>query len=302
MKQLLNNKLLKILSLYIAFLIPSLAFSQSNNGKDSLRITDPANYTLPKPFSFVKNVPKDIAKIFSAPFHERNLGGFLITLGTTVILLPYDQDLSKEVKRFCERNGLASKEDFNSPVRFKDARIIKIPQNLNSAFYQLGEGGTSMFVAGGLYLFGKINHDNKSICVASDLTESLITMGVVTQVLKRVTGRETPLKATTDGGEWRPFPAFTAFQKNTPNYDSYPSGHLASMSATVSTLILNYPEKNWIKVVGCSLVGLSGLSMMNNDVHWISDYPLAIALGYLSAKITFNRNHKMPIEKIIPVN
>jgi len=32
------------------------------------------------------------------------------------------------------------------------------------------------------------------------------------------------------------------------------------------------------------LIGLVGASMVNNRVHWASDYPLAIGLGYLCAK------------------
>jgi hypothetical protein len=63
------------------------------------------------------------------------------------------------------------------------------------------------------------------------------------------------------------------------------------MMATVTTLYLNYPDKKWIKPLGYTIMGLSSLVMINTDVHWTSDYPLALALGYVSARITHKKNH-----------
>jgi len=42
----------------------------------------------------------------------------------------------------------------------------------------------------------------------------------------------------------------------------------------------NYPEIKWIKPLGYTLTGLLGISMVNTGIHWYSDYPLAIVLGY----------------------
>ena len=63
--------------------------------------------------------------------------------------------------------------------------------------------------------------------------------------------------------------------------------------STVTILALNYPEKRYIKPVGYSLIGLVGLEMINNNVHWASDYPMAIALGYLCAKQVVKRSRKI---------
>lgn len=171
-------------------------------------------------------------------------------------------------------------------------RIVKIPKNLNTALYELGEGGTTMYIAAGLFIFGKINRDNRSLQAASDLTETFITMGLATQLLKRTTGRQTPAYATKDRGEWKFFPSNHNFNTKKPNYDSFPSGHLSTMMATVTVLSQDYPEKKWIKPIGYSLIGLTGFAMLNNGSHWASDYPLAIALGYLSGKITTSRHLK----------
>ena len=146
------------------------------------------------------------------------------------------------------------------------------------------------------------------------MAETFILMGVGTQVLKRISGRQSPSAATDAGGDWHFFPSFKNYQSNTPNYDAFPSGHIATLMSTVTILAQNYPEKRYIKPVGYSLIGLVGLSMINNNVHWVSDYPLAIALGYLCARQVVKRSRKIidllsskkirqncPIHLIIPM-
>lgn len=117
-------------------------------------------------------------------------------------------------------------------------------------------------------------------------------MGISTQILKRLSGRQTPSRANFAGGRWSAFPSFNNFKNEIDNYDSFPSGHLSTMMATVTVLSKNYPEKKWIKPVGYSLIGLTGFAMMNNKVHWAGDYPLAIALGHVAGSVIVNRHLK----------
>jgi hypothetical protein len=65
------------------------------------------------------------------------------------------------------------------------------------------------------------------------------------------------------------------------------------MMSSVTVLADNYPEIKWIRPVGYSLTGLLGYSMINNKVHWVSDYPLALALGYVCAKQVVKHNRKI---------
>ncbi len=252
--------------------------------------TDQHQYYQPEKFAFVKYIPSDLWKLVKSPFEKKNLPGLAIVAASTGVLIWQDQNIDDEVHRFAERIHVSGETVNDVPLKIGDARIIKIPQNINTAFYQLGEGGTSMLVAGGLYIYGKITKDYRSLQTASDLSETFITMGIATQLLKRSFGRQTPFMSTCDGGEWQPFPPFKSYQNHTPQYDAFPSGHLATMMATVTVLALNYPQKKWIKPLGYTLIGLTGFAMMNTEVHWASDYPLALALGYVSAKISFNRH------------
>ena len=80
-----------------------------------------------------------------------------------------------------------------------------------------------------------------------------------------------------------------------PSYDAFPTGHLATAMATVTVIADNYPEYRFVRPVGYSLMGLLGYAMLNNGVHWASDYPVGIALGYAFAKIAV-RNGRSRVE------
>jgi membrane-associated phospholipid phosphatase len=257
-------------------------------------------YTKPTYFSFVKKLPSDIFQTFKSPFVGKNYQGFLAVVAATGILVTVDKQAIKGVQKISTKIGLQAQTDYNIAFKVGDTKIVKVPQNLNSALYQMGEGGTSMLLAGGLWVYGKIKKDYRAIQTASDLTKTFFAMGFTTQVIKRITGRESPFTATTATGRWRPFPSFKKYQTETSNYDAFPSGHLATMMATVTVLRKNYPEKKWITPVGYTIMGLTSWAMMNTEVHWLSDYPLALAIGYISGKITTMKHQKVP-KKLVQV-
>ena len=109
-------------------------------------------------------------------------------------------------------------------------------------------------------------------------------MVIVTQVIKRSTGRESPVAASVERGRWRPFPSWSKYQGHVSAYDAFPSGHLATAIMGITIVAQNYGEYTFIKPVGYTLVSLLAFQMVNNNVHWISDYPLGIAIGYLIGK------------------
>ncbi|OQY96976.1 MAG: hypothetical protein B6D37_00315 [Sphingobacteriales bacterium UTBCD1] len=241
---------------------------------------------------FARYLPDDMWQIARSPFQKSNLKGLGIVAASTAILLPLDQMLVDNVRDISAKIHLTDSTEYGVALKIGTTKIIKIPKNINTALYQMGEGGTSMLLAGGLWIYGKIKKDYRAVQTAGDLAETFIIMGVTTQILKRIAGRESPFMATAKGGVWRPLPSFKEYQQNTSKYDAFPSGHLATMMATVTVLSENYPEKKWIKPVGYSIMGLTAWAMMNTEVHWAGDYPLALALGYLSGKISTMRHLK----------
>ncbi len=107
-----------------------------------------------------------------------------------------------------------------------------------------------------------------------------------------MSGRQSPgpaIDSGNPGGQWKLIPSLKAYQTNTSNYDSMPSGHLAIFMATITVIATNHPEIKWIEPVGYSLMGTMAFEMMSSKVYWASDYPSAILIGYVVGKTVANR-------------
>jgi hypothetical protein len=147
-------------------------------------------------------------------------------------------------------------------------------------FEYLGDGRPQFGLAAGFAVWGLAAHDNRALNTASQTIEAIFSCGIVVQVLKHVTGRESPFVSTRPGGRWDYLPNQIEYHKHVPKYDAYPSGHIATAMTTVTVVAENYPEWTWVRPVGYVIVGAIGISMANTGIHWYSDYPLGIALGY----------------------
>lgn len=276
----------------------TLAFQKINDRGNRLTTIKYGGDTLifqPTPlWQKVKKVPADLLYIAKSPFKKKNLPWVAAVTVSSAVFITYDQKITDWIKQTSHLFGVSANTSYNVLIKVGDTKVLQVPKNGTTAFYQLGQGGTSLVLAGGMWAYGKLYHDYRALSTASDLSETFITMAIVTQAIKRITGRESPFESTAPGGRWRPFPSFSKFQKDTPKYDAFPSGHLATLMATITVLSDNYPEKKWIKPVGYSLMGICMWTMANIEVHWVGDYPLALAIGYLSGKITALRHKKKP--------
>lgn len=159
------------------------------------------------------------------------------------------------------------------------------PNNLGTGLYFLGDGITHGAIAAGFLGVGFAKHDNRALQTASQMLEGIVANGFVVQILKHASGRENPNTLTAPGGKWRFFPNQNDYAKNVAKYDAFPSGHLSTAMVTVTVISMNYPEHRWVKPLGYSLMGGLAFQMVNNGVHWYSDYPLAVGMGYLFGKI-----------------
>jgi hypothetical protein len=258
--------------------------SATNTGAQNLDTNSRYIINKPVPFSFVTAIPKDVAGFAKNSFKKNNFKNLNLIAGTTLFLFLSDQAITNTVQDKFEDNNIIAEEKFSPfisvKVAGKNTNIGKVPKNINTAFYNLGQGSSEMLLAAGFFIAGKIKHNNRALQTASQLTEAFISLGLGTQILKYATGRENPSDATAIRGRWRPFPSWKNFQNNKTKYDAFPSGHLAGFVSAITIIGENYPEKKWIKPVGYSIAGLCGLAMINNGVHWASDFPLGFALGY----------------------
>lgn len=270
-----------------------------------LDLNNSALYFRPKPFQFAKNVPLDLYQLGKTTFSKKNLPKLGVILAGTALLIAVDQPIIDAATQFGRYIHLyATNKDRNNTktVNIKiggtTLPIMELPRTVNGAFYFIGEGWPSILIASGFYSYGLLAHDYRALQTTSQLTEMFFTLAFTTQFIKRITGRQSPFRAMDEpggvpGGTWHPFTAPGKYQKNVANYDAMPSGHIATAMATITILAGNYPDNKYIKPVGYTLMGLLGYSMLNNRVHWISDYPLAIAFGYTCGKIALSRGRQV---------
>jgi membrane-associated phospholipid phosphatase len=152
----------------------------------------------------------------------------------------------------------------------------------------LGDGRLHAGIAAAFAGYGLLADDSRALRTASQTVEALIATGLTVQLLKRVTGRESPICETRRHGRWKFFPHPSTYNRNQPSYYAFPSGHISTTMSTLTVIAENYPNERWIKPVGYSLVGVLGIGLVANGMHWYSDLPLGIALGYLFGKVASN--------------
>jgi len=163
-------------------------------------------------------------------------------------------------------------------------------QNMCDIMEHVGDGRLHLGIAAAFGIAGFATDDSRALRTASQTVEALLATGVTVQILKRMTGRESPQAALRDGGAWHLFPNVREYDHHQSRYYAFPSGHIATTMSTVTVIADNYPEVPWIRPVGYTVVGLLGISLVGVGYHWYSDFPLGIALGYTFGKIVTERN------------
>lgn len=280
---------------------------QAQVGKDSLidgvkhqvyELSNGEIYTYERPhfFDFVTKLPRDFTGTIKDIGKKDNLIALGVSAVATVALLPADQYVLEKSRGIGEKIGLSE------TARYKNfGPLSNIPESASSGIYLIGNGTTPILLSMGFATFGLIKNDYRALNTASGLIESLAISGVFSQTIKRISGRQSPAPAMLDGnpgGAWHPFPSFKAFANNTPNYDAFPSGHLMTATSALYVIMGNYPEVKWIKPVGYSLIGILGFEMVQGGVHWVSDYPLALVMGYIIGKNIGNSKMKKSLKNI----
>lgn len=239
-------------------------------------------YKKPKLFDFVTKLPKNVVGTVKDMGEKDNLIALGVSVATTLALLPADQYLLDKSRDIGQKLGM------EEVARYKNfGPLSNIPPNMTSGIYLIGNGTTPILLSMGFATYGLINNDYRSLNTASGLIESLAVTGVFSQTIKRISGRQSPAPAEIDGnagGAWTPFPSFSAFAKHTPQYDAFPSGHLMTATSALYVIMGNYPDVKWIKPVGYTLIGVLGFEMVESKVHWVSDYPIALVMGYIIGK------------------
>ncbi len=208
----------------------------------------------------VTNVPGDWVKWYHITFRSDKIVEYSAIAAMTGILMATDNQTYQTQKKWDKESSTVS--------------------SVSNFITDFGQGDAQAALASAYLLYGLTFDDNRSLRTGTEIVQAILSGGIVVQLIKHVTGRESPFVSTAPGGVWRFFPNQFDYAKKVPHYDAFPTGHLCTSISTVVVIAENYPQITWIRPVGYVIVGAIGVTMVNIGIHWYSDYPLGLVIGY----------------------
>jgi len=291
--------------LLLNFLIPTKQLDAKNNEDlppwppgtyQSFPMVDGTihHYKRPKFWDFITLTPTSFKNFYHESKKPENLKGLAWITASTLLLYYYDRELLNGAQEIGRNVGLGNSDHTRAMIKIGKLNIFRGPTDIGSSMYFIGDGWTHMGITFSYILYGYYKDNYRALSTGSNLLHGIFFSTILNQFLKRTTGRESPYRATTPRGRWQVFPNQNEYNKNISKYDAFPSGHLATATVTLTVVLENYPEhRYWVLPAGVTLLGLLSYQMMNNGVHWASDYPLAWGMGYLIGKISANYGKKV---------
>jgi hypothetical protein len=248
----------------------------------------------PRLFDFLRTQVADQKLFLKMTFRRDAFWGWAGMTAVTGALIATDHSSYRKTLRVGDRLSIPHTSQQKTFAKI-DVPFTKYkwklggPYDSGTALYFLGDGITHTAIAASFLTYGLAEDDDRALRTSSQLAEAIIANGIAVQVLKHVTGRENPDPSTVRNGRWRFFPNQRDYARHVNKYDAFPSGHLATAMVTVTVVAENYPEKRWVWPVGSVLMTGLSFQMANNGVHWWSDYPLALYMGWAFGKIAAGR-------------
>ena len=246
-----------------------------------------------RPKQIVTEIPQTAWDTLKYSFQRDSVPVWAGLIASTAVLYQYDADLYDWSMRQGRRWNLKSEDLTKTIISLgPDAPILRLPSDAGSALYFLGDGWTHFSIAGGFLASGYFGTHARAWNTGVQIVHGITVSTMFNQFLKRTTGRQSPNHRTSPRGMWRPFPNQMKYSHNTPSYDAFPSGHVMTATLVFNTIRANYPaQEYWLFPVQAAWTTALMFQMMNNGVHWVSDYPLGIAMGWVVAKMAHRMGH-----------
>jgi membrane-associated phospholipid phosphatase len=162
-------------------------------------------------------------------------------------------------------------------------------------------GGGGPFVAGGLlFLAGRATHATGIADLGLHLTEGVTLAATLGALGKGVSGRALPNAVTAEPGD---FSLGRGFRRGNGPFVSVPSGHTAAAFASAAVLTSEAarwrPPLRWIVgPLAYSGATLVGFARVYQNVHWVSDLPIAAVIGTWSGLTVVRRQHNQSAHPI----
>jgi len=238
--------------------------NESHTLSDTLAVDHDPEY-LPTWYDMITRIPGDWVEYSKETFQGKNIPAFLGISAATAALVVVDRQWY-----WTEKDWYDESSTFRT---FSNWMVFT------------GDGRFQFGLVGAFAAYGFVFSDARSLRTASETTEAILACGGIVQLLKHVTGRQSPFCSTKRTGKWDFFPNQIQYAKHTPAYDAFPSGHLATATTTLIVIADNYPEITWLKPIGYVALGAISSSLVAYGIHWWSDFPLAFVLGYSFGEI-----------------
>jgi membrane-associated phospholipid phosphatase len=230
-------------------------------------------------------IPATSKKVLQKSFSKESIPYWGMILGSSALLYYYDEQIYADAQKRGRNWRIGNNDNTKPIVTISNHDLLRLPTDTGSALYFLGDGWLHAGIGAGFLASGEITKNDYTYNTGIILFHGMMTSTIFNQALKRSFGRESPQVKTHERGSWNLFPNFNEYNTRTASYDAMPSGHVMTATMTFTILSERYPEYNHIIYpLGGIWITALGFEMVNNGVHWASDYPLGIAMGYIFGK------------------
>lgn len=238
------------------------------------------------PFALVTEIPRTAIDTLRFSFQRDAVPVWSGLLVSTALIYQYDADILKWAQGQGRRWNLGNLDRTKTVLQAGPYPLLRLPSDAGSGLYFLGDGWTHFGISAAFFAVGYAGDYARAWNTGLEIFHGMIVSTMFNQALKRSIGHETPNERTEKRGQWKPFPSMKAYNKNTAKYDAMPSGHLMTATVVFTVIRHNYPEyENIVLPIQILWSVALGFQMVNNGVHWASDYPLGIAMGWAVAKM-----------------
>ena len=236
-------------------------------------------------WNIVTDIPETAWLGLKMSFSKDAIPAWAVILGSTAILYHYDPDLLSGAQATGRDWGLGNDVKYKSVINLGSTSLWSAPVDTAGWLYFMGDGTIPIVMSVGFIGGGYLGSNNRLYNTGIEMADGLLTGSIFDQVIKHIAGRQSPSQATSPRGDFHPFPNLKAYAANTSAYDAMASGHIMTATVMFTVIEQEYPEFNtWMYPLEVAWLGVLGFGMMNVGVHWASDYPLGIGMGYVFAK------------------
>ncbi len=148
-----------------------------------------------------------------------------------------------------------------------------------------GSGVYSMPLMALFYLQGAVFDNQRSKKTALLGMKSFLISGIMVQIPKYLFNRHRPYHDDIPNPDIWEGPFANKY------YKSFFSGHTTSVFAVATVVASEYNETVYVPVISYTIAGLSALSRVNDNKHWVSDIFAGAIFGYAIGKFIYNRNN-----------